>query len=360
MSYGTKFNKKMYGGMNNTLLYEYFYPSALQSSRIKNGNNNENDNSFFVPENNTIYTLKSPWQPETYFAGIDTSGHITIPLDEEHATREFKGYIFKVREEFVHDFDNDGIESGSMIISIGSSHVPQCIAAELSSESNYSVAKMITLGYDAKCAEYGKLPGEGDGAKIMMSIMQKYLINKRIVAASLFDNAKKYISNTKHQYAESDFYFLSRGEPYYHRYGFYPEVSIESYIGTIIGMKKLTWDSIHESSLQTDVLEKLESLALSCNPLLDYKDNAMQWFSAIWTKNPLYLYNALNPIFTSIAQILNINGVLSIPNFWGTELSMNPNLATRVKEILASYTSDDRKLFYIQNVGKTICVADDL
>ncbi len=189
--------------------------------------------------------------------------------------------------------------------------------------------------------------------------MQMYLTEKRVVSASLYDYAKKDLPKREdikeiEQLAESDFYFLSRGEPYYHRYGFYPERKIEQYIRAVIGMKKLLWKDIRESSLQSNIVEELEMLALSCNSLLTDADEAMKWFSAVWTKDPYYLNDHSGFIFTSIALTLKVD--TTIQNFWkGGELSMNPGLTKRVRQILASYPPADSNLFYIQTVERTKC-----
>jgi hypothetical protein len=344
MNYGTKTRAKMDGGMNNDA---HLYSYLTTTSRIIHDNNNNNSDPTI--NNNMKYKLEAPWEPKTKLVGADSCDNVIYLLE----TQSFNGYIFKIREEFVNDINSNGVESASMIISIGSSHMPQCIAAELSSESDYKVARMIALKHDARCTEYGELPGEGVGAKIMMSVMKKYMADHKIQEASLFDNAKKKLPGGKYQYAESSFYFLSRGEPYYHRYGFYPESDVESYIRAVIGMKKIVWNDIRESTLEVDILEKLESVALSYNTLLKYTDKAMQWFSAVWSQDPIYLFTTLDSIYMSIKRIWNLE--VSIPLFWSEELCMNPRLAKTVKHILMSYSQEDSDLFYKQNVAKTIC-----
>ena len=365
MLYGTKPRKMMHGGMDNgnsnsnsnsndigNLMYGYLTPGRLKDVAL--------NSSMIAPDNNTLYKLEPPWPPTSWLVGVDTSGNIVDEREEQHKnklTSSFKGHVFQIREEFVHNISEKDGETASMVVSIGSSRKPQCLAAALTSTS----AKMLSLGSDTDCTEYGELPKEGQGAKMMMRLMQKYLNEKGVVAASLDDNARKNLpkkeNGTNKQYSESDFYFLARGELYYHRYGFYPEDDVEQYIRAVIGMKKLAWNDIRESSLQSDVTEKLESIAMSCNSLLMVTDEAMKWFSAVWEKDPSYLNDQLTFIFASIAHVLKIN--ISIQNFWkSTELSMNPRLAERVRQILASYAPEDRKLFYVQPIGRIKCVED--
>jgi hypothetical protein len=355
MLYGTKTRRSMDGGMNNSnsnLMYGFLTPGRLKEVTL--------NNSMFAPNSNNAYKLEAPWPPSSRLVGIDISGNIIE--EQSKLTSSLNGYVFQIHEEFIHDIAKDETETASMVVSIGSSRNPQCIAAAITSESNYTAAKMITLGHDSSCTEYGELPKEGQGAKMMMLLMQKYMNEKGIDTASLDDFARKNLpiegnNKEKKQYSESEFYFLSRGEPYYHRYGFYPEEYIESYVRAVIGMKKLSWETIRESSLNVDVVEKLESIAISCNPLLKYTDKAMQWFSAIWTKDPLYLSRNIDDIFYSIKLILKLNIGVSIPRLWtANAIEMKPSLANRVKQILASYPTEDRKLFYVQPIGRTECI----
>jgi hypothetical protein len=329
----------MSGGMNNAnnlnhMMYNFAFTPYTDFSNVK-FNNTTNENS--------IGSIPPPWDPRPVrFFGVDADKKITL-LDTNH---NFSGYVFRVSETYETGKNNKGEEFGYMYIHVGSSHEPNCVAAVLSSKTDYKFAELLGLYYDECCTEFGKLPEGGEGSRMLMEVMKKCLNDNGITHGYVTDNAYGYCKDGSNSvYETSVMYYLSRGEPYYHAYGFYPEKLLDSYVNAVISMKKITWDSIRTSKLDSDIINDLERIATSYNGKLKYEDKAMDWFSAVWTKDCSYLLDVIDEVLICLKQLFGITKG-SITDLWKRYgLQTNPDIITNLHEILKKYSKEDRMLF---------------
>ena len=326
--------------LGNTYNYRHGIHNSVASILMRGGMNNYSNisNSSFINNypfpNIESYTgppIDPPWSPMS-------NKELTIGTE-----------TFVVSEYF--EVSENGI--GHFYINIGSSRRPNCIVSLLSSDTDYKIANIQGLSYYPSCSKSGMLPGNGVGAKMLMSAKKQYLYEHSITTGSTSDSARKR-TNGKYEYNTSDHYFLSHGEPYYHRYRFYPDHDLELYVIAIIRMKKCTWQNIRAYNMNTELIKRYEEIALSCNPDLTYDTLAVHWFSAIWAMDEDYLAKTNQTILSQLAQMFGMKSTdPSISLLWYGELYTNEDMNSRVNEILAKYPADDRKLFTTSIGGAT-------